>query len=390
MKFRFAAFDARGQKIAGQIAAQSEMDAVRLLRTQGMAAVSLKSVAAAADRGPSAASVENMLRQLGLMLRSGVSLAEALEVLQESGADPVLSNIERLVRSGSTLSVALREARLAVPRYIPALIAAGEARGSLGDGLLEAADLLRRLREFRSELVTQFIYPGILVASGLLAVFLLFNFVVPKFSGLLLSAKADLPWISVFVLQSGKSFKEHTFLIVGTVAAIAVTSAIALADQRRRVRALDALMGVPLIGPWIARVEVTRWLRVLANLSGGRLKLLHCLEVAQEALTSHTIRAAFDRATRKVRAGEPLSAALAETGFFGPQQITIMRSGERAGALADVLGQLATDEESLLRNRMKRAIVILEPACILAIGACVGVLMVGIMLAVTSLSNAAV
>lgn len=389
MKFRFLAYDPRGRKISGQIAADSEVNAMRALRAQGMAVVAVSGQAARPERGYRGPVAENVLRQLGRMLRSGVALAEALVVMQETDPDPLLSHVERLVRSGVPLSTALRESRFPVPRYIPALIAAGEARGSLGDGLIDAADLLQRLREFRSELVTQLIYPGILVISGLIAVLLLFNFVVPKFAGLLQSTKADLPWISVLVLQSGKAVKENAWLVLGTLAAVFAVVGFVVADERRRLRLLDAMIELPVVGGWIARIEVARWLRVLANLSSGRLKLLQCLEVAREGLGSEVVRAAFDRATRRVRAGESLSSALAETGFFGPQQITIMRSGEKAGALAEALDRLATDEESSLRIRMRRAIVILEPVCILAIGACVGVLMAGIMLAVTSLSNVA-
>lgn len=387
MRFRYIAFDAQGRRLAGELAAASEADVLRALRGQGVTVSEVARVPGIAKVQRTRLHQSSVLRQLGLMLRAGVAIADALSVMQEADFDPSLAQVERLVRAGMPLSAALREARFPVPRYVPALISASEARGTLGEGLVEASELLARMRELRSELVTQLIYPAILIFSGVVAVLLLFAFVVPKFAGLLQSARAELPWVSVVVLQAGRLFSDHWVALTLSVITSCALLAIILASPQRRVQTLNAMCHVPGVASFVARFEIARWLRVIANLTGGHLRLLHSLEVAHEVLLVDPTRSALDRVVRKVRSGEMLSSALAETGLLSRQQTMIIRSGERSGALASALAQLAQDEEVGLRTKLRRLIVVLEPVCILAIGACIGLLMAGIMLAVTSLSN---
>ncbi len=388
MRYRYSAYSPGNQSVSGEIEASTEGDALRKLKADGLTVTVLS---AATERAAKARfNAESFLRQLGLMLAAGVSIGEAFALIREQSGDERVRSAESQLRAGVALSTALQSSGMSFPQYVPALVAASEARGELSAGLMEAADLMRRTREFRAELVTQMIYPTVLILSGFAAVVLLFRFVVPKFIGMLKSPKADLPLVSKVVLQTGAFIDAHFWFILAGAAAVAVLVGYMLVDPARRVAALNATARVDAISKWLKRIEIARWLRLMANLTAGRLRLAQCLDAAIGALSLNGVKRELERVRRQIAAGEALSTAIAPTGLLSSDHIAMLRAGERAGQLALVFGQLADLEERAVRERVRRFVALLEPVAILVIGALIGTLMVGIMLAVTSLSSVAV
>jgi general secretion pathway protein F len=388
MRYRYSAYSPGSQSVSGEIEASTEGDALRKLKADGLTVTVLS---AATERAAKARfNAESFLRQLGLMLAAGVSIGEAFALIREQSGDERVRSAESQLRAGVALSTALQSSGMSFPQYVPALVAASEARGELSAGLMEAADLMRRAREFRTELVTQMIYPTVLVVSGFAAVVLLFRFVVPKFIGMLKSPKADLPLVSKLVLQTGAFIDANFWFILAGAAAVAFLVGYMLVDPDRRVAALNATARVDAIAKWLKRIEIARWLRLMANLTAGRLRLAQCLDAAIGALSLNGVKRELERVRRQIAAGEALSTAIAPTGLLSADHIAMLRAGERAGQLALVFGQLADLEERAVRERVRRFVALLEPVAILVIGALIGTLMVGIMLAVTSLSSVAV
>lgn len=388
MRYRYSAYAPGSEAVAGEIEADTEGDALRRLRADGLTVAALS--ATTAHRARVRFNPENFLRQLGLMLAAGVSIGEAFALIREQSGDERVRAVESQVRSGVSLSAALQSSGMTLPHYVPALVSASEARGELSAGLMEAADLMRRAREFRSDLVTQLIYPAVLVASGVAAVVLLFRFVVPKFVGMLKSPKADLPLISKVVLETGAFVDAHFWFIVAAFMVFALLVAYVLGEPNRRAAALNSAARTQLTSAWLKRVEMARWLRLMANLTAGRLRLAQCMDAALGALTLNSVKRELERVRRQIAGGESLSASIAPTGLLLSDHIAMLRAGERAGQLALVFGQLADIEERAVRDRVRRFVALLEPVAILLIGALIGTLMVGIMLAVTSLSTIAV
>lgn len=388
MRYRYSAYAPGSESVSGEIEADTEGDALRRLRGDGLTVT----VLSAAEKRHARArfNPENFLRQLGLMLAAGVSIGEAFALIREQSGDERVRTAESQLRSGVPLSSALQASGMALPAFVPALVAASEARGELSAGLMDAAELMRRAREFRTDLVTQLIYPAVLVTSGFAAVVLLFRFVVPKFVGMLKSPKADLPLVSKVVLELGAFVDAHFWFIIAACVALALLLAYVLADPGRRAAALNSVARMQLIATWLKRVEMARWLRLMANLTAGRLRLAQCLDAALGALTLTSVKRELERVRRQIAGGEALSASIAPTGLMVPDHIAMLRAGERAGQLALVFGQLADMEERAVRDRVRRFVALLEPVAILLIGALIGTLMVGIMLAVTSLSSIAV
>lgn len=397
MEFQYRAVNAQGHSVSGQIGAASEREAVRLLRQKELTPLEV----APAGRPPAtnrarvkrASNQEKTLviRELATLLQAGVSLAEAVESIGQSHTDSSIgetfTHIHSKLRGGESFSQGLQSAQLEWPDYLFQLVAAGEHTGKLAHALQSAATQMEYEQRIKSEMRNALIYPSILVFSGIAATLLIFIVVVPKFANLLKSNRAQIPDISVWVLTTGLFVKENLLWVgLGAVAAVLAIVSI-VANPVLRTRMLQALSRVPVLGTWLIETEIGRWAAMLSTLLENRVPILKAMELTQQGMRLTAVQQKLQQALREVRSGKKMAEALAGVQMLNVTGLNLIRVGERSGELANMLRTLATLYENAGRERLKRFLILLEPAAILIIGSVIGTIMVAVMLAITSLSN---
>lgn len=278
---------------------------------------------------------------------------------------------------------------LPLPDYFLTLVRAGEQSGLLAQSLADGVTQLEYDLEVRGEVRQALTYPAVLVAAGLGAVVLMFTFVVPRFASLL-NRGGELPWLAWAVLNGGMFARDNIMWILGGVVLVVLLLWRALARPHARARLHDWLERLPVIGPWRVESETASWAKVLATLLGNRVPLLDALGLAQSAVLSPRRRARLDEAARAVRGGTPLAESLEEQDALTATGYNLVRVGERSGELPAMLRSLAKLCENAGRARMKQFLALLEPIAILLIGSMIGVIMIGIILAITSANDIAV
>jgi general secretion pathway protein F len=154
-----------------------------------------------------------------------------------------------------------------------------------------------------------------------------------------------------------------------------------------RARLHERLEGLPVVGPWLVESETAGWAKILATLLANRVPLLDALGLAREGVRSPQRSARLEEAERAVRAGMPLADALEEQAALTATGYNLVRVGERSGELPSMLRSLGRLCEDAGRVRMKQFLALLEPAAILVIGGVIGVIMIGIILAITSAND---
>ena len=396
MEFQYQAVNAQGEPVTGQISATGEVEATRLLQQMDLTPIEITTteyVAAAPTRVRRAGHQEKALviRELATLLHAGISLAEAVESIgrthTDSAVGPAFTMIYNKLRGGESFSQGLKSAPLDWPDYLYQLVAAGEHTGKLGAALESAASQMEYEQRIRSDMRNALIYPAILVVSGIAATLLIFIVVVPKFASLLKNTRAQLPEISVWVLTLGLYVKENLLWVglgtLGTVLAVVVM----LANPALRAGALQILSRAPILGHWLVETEIGRWAAMLGTLLENRVPILSAMELAQEGMRLKKVRNTLQQAHREVRAGKKLSDALSGGQMLNVTGLNLVRVGERSGDLAKMLRTLAGLYETSGQQRLKRFLILLEPAAILIIGVVIGTIMIAIMLAITSLSN---
>ena len=396
MEFQYQAVNAQGEPVTGQISATGEVEATRLLQQMDLTPIEITTtdhVEAAPTRFRRAGHREKALviRELATLLHAGISLAEAVESIgrthTDSAVGPAFTMIYTKLRGGESFSQGLKSAPLDWPDYLFQLVAAGEHTGKLGAALESAASQMEYEQRIRSDMRNALIYPAILVLSGIAATLLIFIVVVPKFASLLKNTRAQLPDISVWVLTLGLYVKENLLWVgLGTLGAV-LAVVVMLANPALRAGALQILSRAPILGHWLVETEIGRWAAMLGTLLENRVPILTAMELAQEGMRLKKVRHTLQQAHREVRAGKKLSDALSGGQMLNVTGLNLVRVGERSGELAKMLRTLAGLYETSGQQRLKRFLILLEPAAILTIGVVIGTIMIAIMLAITSLSN---
>jgi general secretion pathway protein F len=397
LTFEYRAVDRDGSTRNGVLQAEDEGAAARALIAQGLTPIALTSPRAPARARTQAfvgrAERIAVVQELATLLRAGVSLGEALPTLADSyaaqPAGPALAGIERTVRGGGTLSAALAASPLGLPPYALALAQAGEASGELAAALADAAVQMDDERRSAQELKSALIYPTVLVGAGVVAVGVIFVGVVPRFAGLLRSSRADVPALSRAVIEAGVFVKEHMAALGLGVAALAVLVAALLARSATRAAVVDLLARAPVVGPWLVKAELGRWASVFGQLLANRVPLIEAITLSTGALRLARLRDDLARAPRELERGRTLSSVLAEMHWFPANRLNLVKVGERSGELPRLLSTLGAVEIEAARVLQKRALALVEPAAILLIGTVIGVVMVAVMMAITSLNTVA-
>ena len=395
-EYDYEVIDRSGRLVKGRAEAASVTDLVRGLSDEGHTVVEVGE-RRAAERPPLRRGLRPRdqlvaFHELATLLESGVSLGEAVEAQVAGSRHREVSAAFRLVATaltrGRTFHEALRGGGLALPSYVYHLVEGGELSGHLARALRQAVEQMQYEQRVAADMRSALLYPSILVLSGTAAVLLVFVFVIPQFSNLL-ERGGDLPLLAEAVLRTGAWFNRNGWL-AGAVVAAAVPVAVLLA-RRAGVRqgARDALAALPLLGEWYAEVDTARWASLMSAMLTSRVALLDALGLASRSVGVSRRKVTLEQAAIDVRGGASLSDALEKRSALTPTGYNLVRAGERSGQLPQMLHALASLYEENSQRRMKRFLALIEPMAVVLIGGILGVIMVGIILAITSVNDLA-
>lgn len=398
IEFRYEAVNAQGAPVQGNIMAADEQDALLQLRSQSLTPISLNATAAPhANRSRRRQRITQndkimVIRELAVLLKAGIPLTDAVQSLAEAREGTTmgdsLARTARALNAGQPFVTALADANISFPMYVNQLSATGEMTGKLAPALADAAKQMEYDDKVNQELRNSLIYPVILVLAGVSAVLLIFFFVVPRFANLIKGSRAtDIPEISLWVINSGLFFRAHWLWFLGAAIIAGLGFYVSVREEAGRTRWLSRLSKLPLIGEWLTEAETGRWATTLGTLLSNRVPILSALELSAQGLRFPDMRRNVQFVVRDVRGGATLADTVAKYGVVNATGVNLIRVGEKSGELPQMVATLGELHSESGRNRMKRFLLMLEPIAILSIGAVIGVIMVAIMLAITSLNS---
>ena len=396
MEYEYRAVDENGQSFRGRLEAPSPADVVRALARDGRVAVDV------AERRPSslpafrrrlkASDLVVAFRELATLLGSGVSLVDAVTAQSRGSGHPVLaaafSGIGQALMRGDSFGQAVRASALRLPGYVHQLIEAGELSGELPRSLREAVDQMEYDEKVAADLRGALTYPAMLVASTVAAVLIMFVVVVPKFTGLLEEVE-NLPLLSRAVLGAGVWFNDNTWLFMALLAGAALAGAAVWRSAGARAALTNGIAKLPVLGSWLTETDTAKWASVMAAMLFARVELMDALSLATGGVRVAARNARLGQVATDVKAGMALSEALEKNRTLTPTGYNLIRVGEQSGELAEMLRALAALHQENGTRRMKRVLALVEPLAIVLIGGVLGTIMVGIILAMTSVSELA-
>lgn len=390
--FQYQAIDRQGAMSRGVLTAPNEAALVRRLSAEGLTVLKVSPAAAAQGDGQNRPLKSGervlVLRQLGLMLEAGVSLLESLDTVAQGmqsrkGKEQFLAAIAAL-RRGDSLGKALEEHVPGFPDYLYAMARVGEASGRVAEVLKQAAEQMAYEDRLRKDFGNAMTYPAFLLMAGLGAVAFIFTQVVPRFGAMIGEDRSRVPTVSRWVLSAGEFANANIGVIgIGLGALIALVVVIAT-NPAIKARAYTLAHGLPVVGGVLQAREIAAWARLTSFALVNGVPILSAVALARAAVPIGPFRQGLNRLENDLKAGLTLDASLAAHTKLEAMDLSLLRAGQRSGAIGAMFGFMADNYENRLRDSMKRMTSLLEPAAIGAISLIVGFVALSLVLALSS------
>jgi len=392
LAFQYEAVGRDGQISRGVVTAANEAGVVRRLASDGLTAVRISPAVAAKAEGRERALKPTervlVLRQLALMLEAGVSLLEALETVVQGiqarkGRRQFQAAIAAL-RRGDSFGNAMSEHVPGFPDYVYAMARVGEASGRIADVLKEAAEQMAYEDRLRKDFSNAMTYPAFLGFAGVAAVTFIFTQVVPRFATMIGEDRTNVPAMSRWVLSAGEFANANLGVVGVAIAAVIALIVVIVANPTVRAQAYTLAHGMPVVGPVIQSREIASWARLTAFALNNGVPILSATALARAAVPIGPFRAGLNMLESDLRAGLTLDASLGAHTSLEAMDLSMLRAGQKSGAVGAMFGFMADNYEARLRDRMKRMTALLEPAAIAIISLLVGFIALSLVLALSS------
>ena len=394
--FSYQAFDSQGHIQQGEISAESERDAIRLLQARKLTPVKLTQTRIEARltrtrRGKVKTSdLMDFTTGLRTLVDARVPLDKALRMLEgitESEAmQALVASLRREVKEGKSLADAMDTRPDVFSRMYVNIVRAGEEGGILHELLPDLADFLETSARNRQAIVSAMVYPIVLLVTGIVSVALLLVFVIPQFAVMFEDAGSDIPASAAFLLSLSALVSNWGWLMVMSVVALVAWWRWLDADPARRLAKHANLLKTPLLGQLLLFRDCAVFARTLGALMAAGIPLIRALRVSREVLVNAELARLLGQVEEDVRGGTGLGAALEKTGAFPTLLHQLVSVGEESGRTASILLKTAATFDQSVKNQMNRLVAALQPGLILLLGIAVGGITITMLSAVFSMN----
>jgi general secretion pathway protein F len=334
--------------------------------------------------------VDRLPEGLAALWHAGVPRDEGRAILADASERPeaarLFQRLRERVRSGRPLSAALAAEGNRFDGFAIALTRAGEAGGRLDQALAALAAYRGRSRQLVDSIRGALVYPMVLVGFGAVSVIALMVFVVPEFERLFREGGRDLPLFTRMVFGIAGLVRDWSWLILALLLAGGWWGGRRLNDPAARRRFDRHRLRWPIYGRLRLLFDSERLMRALSALTAHGVDLPGALALASRTLGNRDLADGIAEAAQKVRQGEPLAQAVAESGAWPPALTRMIRVGVETGRLADLCGEAADMFGREAEARARRLVALLEPALIIGIGIVVAAIITAVLTAIVGLN----
>lgn len=326
----------------------------------------------------------SFFQQFGSLLASGTPMLRALKIAAEQNQSTLLQatmeEVGERVASGSSLHAAIDESASDLfPLHWVAMIATGEATGKLDEVLVDLNRQIREAADTRSKFIGSMIYPCVLVFVAVLVLVVMLWFVVPTFGDMFKDMGAELPGITVFVLDCSDALAAYgVYLFGGLGAGVFFFRRWAKTEPGMR-RIVSVMVAIPVVGDLVIQASMYRFASNLALLLRSGVPMLETMSTVADVFKGQPpYRDAVQHARNRMAAGRSLADGLDETGLFTSMMINAVRVGEESAQLGPVMEELAPYYREKTQAFMSRVTKLAEPAIIMVMGGVISVVMLAI------------
>ena len=393
--FKYRAFDTQGKIQIGQVNAESEREAIRVLKKRNLTPIKIvkskKAHEGSLRRKISNNDLMDFTNGLCTLVEARVPLDRALRLLDgitdSTAMKNLVLNLLSDVKEGKSLASAMEAHPTVFSKMYVNIIRAGEEGGILHELLPDLAEFLERSAKTRQAIISAMIYPAVLLITGIISVVLLLVFVVPQFSAMFEDSGSEVPPSALFLLNVSDFIQNYgLFKSLGVILAFDFWKRMDK-EHRSKLQKDKFLLSLPLIGALILYKESAIFSRTLGALLGAGIPLIRGLRVSKEVILNSFLVKHLDQVEEDVRGGAGLGLSLEKTGAFPILLHQLIAVGEESGRTSSILLKTADTFDNFVRNQMSAIVSALQPALIIFLAIAVGGITITMLSAVFSMNT---
>jgi len=422
-KFNYVAMDSRGKEIKGTLDVGNQNEAISRLKemnyfptkvieadkTKDKADKKTKSGAADAKGKKKGGGINlniripglsgrvkpkvltTFTRQLATLVDAGLPLLRGLRVLERQERNvtlkSIINDLALAIEGGSTFSEGLAQHPKVFNRLFVNMVKAGELGGVLEVVLNRLSEFMEKAQKIRGKVKAAMFYPSAVIFVAVTILTVLMVFVIPKFELVfkdMLEGKG-LPAFTEFVLSCSRAVAGH--FVITLISIVAFFISLKLFTRTRFGRRLfDRLkLNLPVFGPVISKVAISRFSRTLGTLVSSGVPILQALTIVKETSGNVIVSNAVSSVHESVKEGETITAPLEASNVFPPMVISMVDVGEQTGALPEMLMKIADTYDDEVDNAVSAMTSLLEPIMIVILAVIVGSIVIALFLPLISL-----
>ncbi|HEY2353923.1 MAG TPA: type II secretion system F family protein [Gaiellaceae bacterium] len=392
--YAYTAINASGLSVDGVIAANDLSSARDQLQRRGLLADKISEL----NTGDSMVekrislgkrvkpkSLQIFSRQFATMIEAGLSVVQALVVLEDQTSDVMLADVVTQLRydveAGLILSEAMARHPKVFSRLYIAMVEAGEAAGILDIVLDRVAVQIEKQEAIRRRVKGAMIYPALVMVFATCVLIAMLLFLIPIFVKIFAQLHGNLPFLTKIVIFASNTLRGYWYIIIPLLVAAPFMLRWWKGTESGRRKWDVFILRIPMkIGDTTRKVTMARFSRTLATLVAAGVDIIKALEITGSAAGNWVVESALVTVRESIHAGEGLSQPLAENAVFPPMVAQMMRIGEESGELQKMLDKIADFYEDEVDAAVNSLTTIIEPLMMIMVGAIVGVIVISMYL----------
>ncbi|MFQ9933101.1 MAG: type II secretion system F family protein [Lachnospiraceae bacterium] len=388
--YSYKAVAADGKEKKGSIDADSREAAIKKLKDNGLVPINVK-VQSVLDKDIKLSVFKKKItpremsvfcRQFASILKAGVSVISALEMLGEQTENKELkASVKKLqsgVEKGSTLSEAMKLEKSVYPELLINMVAAGEASGSLEAAIERMAVQFEKEARLKALVKKAMMYPIVLFVVAIGVMLLMLVYVIPQFNYMFEEIGSELPAYTKVILAVSDFIRKYWYIIIGVIAAVIAAYKYYKKTDRGRRRIDEIKMKLPVFGVLATKTACARFSRTMATLLQSGMSMMDALDIVGETMDNVLFKEGLKKSKNGVALGFNLSAQLAMSGLFPPMVIHMTNIGESTGNLEKMLTNVADYYDEEVEAATQQITALMEPIIIVVMAVIVAILVLSI------------
>ena len=378
--------------VRGEVVAKDEEEARKKLQRRGIRPLRISKVKTARKRRITQEDITVFTRQLATMMKAGLPLMQAFEIVARGHSNPSMTEMLMQVRSDVEQGSALGKSFSKYPKYFDRfycnLVSAGESGGVLESLLDKLAVYKEKTQAIKKKVKTALTYPIAIIVVAIALIFIMMMFVLPAFKEVYANMGAELPGLTQLVMSLSDLFVDYGWIMI----ILLIASAFGLYKLHEKSptfqKRIDALiLRLPVFGAIVRKATIARWARTTSTLFAAGVPLVEVLDSVAGASGNILYEEATQDIRAKVTQGLSLTSSMQSTDMFPNMVIQMAAIGEESGSLDDMLNKAAEFYEDEVDNSVTRLSHLMEPIIMVVLGSLIGILLIAMYLPLFNLGN---